>query len=303
MESLPDTLKCGSLMCGNEIFMPEKNPLMASTTPLTLFFAASIGVVIADFIPFHTEVAVDLIPLKILVTVLFTELNTLVTVDLIALTGVVTAVFTAFHTVVAVLFIALNTVVTTDLMALTTVVTTVFIAFHTVVNTVLMAFITVLITDATALMTVVTLDLIASQTAMMISLQFSQIKRNGRVMISTADSRMEPISMMPVWTMFLMVSQIPVKKETMPFQIPSKKVFILVQTSFQLVPNQPRTTSATPLITFRILVKKLLIPFQMEEKISFTPVHAWDQFPVKMPIKTSRIPVMTPVTVERILAM
>lgn len=127
MESLPDTLKCGSLMCGSEIFMPEKNPLMASTTPLTLFFAASIGVVIADFMPFHTEVVVDLIPLKMLVTVLFTELNTLVTVDLIALTGVVTAVFTAFHTAGRRALYRIDTVVTTDLMALTTVVTTVFI--------------------------------------------------------------------------------------------------------------------------------------------------------------------------------
>ena len=150
IDSLPVTLKCGSLMCGREIFMPEKNPLMASTTLLTLFFAASIGVVIAVFIPFHTDVAVDLIPLKILVTVLFTELNTVVTVLLMALTGVVTAAFIAFHTVVAVLLMALNTVVTTDLIALTTVVTTVFIAFHTVENTVLMAFITVLITEATA---------------------------------------------------------------------------------------------------------------------------------------------------------
>lgn len=76
MDSLPVTLKCGSLMCGREIFMPEKNPLIASTTLLTLFLAATIGVVMADFMPFHTEVAVDLIPLKMLLTVLFTELNT-----------------------------------------------------------------------------------------------------------------------------------------------------------------------------------------------------------------------------------
>ena len=128
MDSLPVTLKCGSLMCGREIFMPEKNPLIASTTLLTLFLATSIGVVMADFMPFHTEVAVDLIPLKMLLTVLFTELNTVVTVLLMALTGVVTAVFIAFHTVVAVFLIELNTVVTMDLMAFTTVVTTVFIA-------------------------------------------------------------------------------------------------------------------------------------------------------------------------------
>ncbi len=206
MDSFPVTLKCGSLMCGREIFMPEKNPLMASTTLLTLFLAASIGVVMAVFIPFHTEVAVDLIPLKILVTVLFTELNTLVTVDLMALTGVVTAVLIVFQTVVAVLFIALNTVVTTDLIALTTVVTTVFIAFHTVVNTVLMVFITVLITNATAWMTVNTLDLIVSQTEIIISLQFSQIKRNGSVIISKAALKMEPIAMMPTVTTFFSVS-------------------------------------------------------------------------------------------------
>ena len=87
--------------------MPEKNPLMASTTPLTLFFAASIGVMIADFIPFQTEVAVLLMLLNTEDTVLFTALNTVLTVFLIAFTGVVTDVFTPFHTVAAVFLMAL----------------------------------------------------------------------------------------------------------------------------------------------------------------------------------------------------
>lgn len=152
-------------------------------------------------------------------------------------------------------------------------------------------------------MTVVTLDLIASQTEIIISLQFSQIKRNGSVIISKAALKMEPIAMIPTVTTFFSVSQMVVKNVAIPFQIPSKKVLILVQTSFQLVPNHPRTTSATPLMTLRMLVKKLLIPFQIEENISFMPFHACDQFPVKMPMKISRIPVITPVTVERIFAM
>jgi len=41
----------------------------------TVFFADSIGEVIAVLIPFHTLVAVDLMLLKILDTVDFTELN------------------------------------------------------------------------------------------------------------------------------------------------------------------------------------------------------------------------------------
>ena len=102
--------------------------------------------------------------------------------------------------------------------------------------------------------------------------------------------------MMPTVTTFFSVSQMVVKNVAIPFQIPSKKVLIFVQTSFQLVPNQPRITSATPLITLRMFEKKLLIPFQIEENISFMPFHACDQFPVKMPMKTSRMPVITPVS-------
>ena len=134
IEREPVTLKCGNLMWGKEIFIPEKKPLIASTTDFTLFFAASIGVVIADFIPFHTEVAVDLIPLNTEDTVLFTELNTEDTLLLIPSTTVVIAVLMPFHTVVATLFIALNTVVTTVFTAFTTVVTCVLIAFQTVVK-------------------------------------------------------------------------------------------------------------------------------------------------------------------------
>ena len=44
--------------------------MIESTTPLILFFAASIGVVMAFLMPFHTDVAVDLIPLKTEDTVL-----------------------------------------------------------------------------------------------------------------------------------------------------------------------------------------------------------------------------------------
>ena len=100
-----------------------------------------------------------------------------------------------------------------------------------------------------------------------------------------------------------MPSQTPVKNETIPFQIPSKKVLIFVHTSVQLVPNQPRTTSATPFSTFRILVKKDTMPLQTDENISLMPFHICDQLPVNRPINTSSIPVITPVTVDRISAI
>ena len=85
MDSLPDTEKCGSLMCGRDNFMFAKKPLIASTTDLTLVFAASIGVIMAFLIPFQTVDAVDLILLNTDVTVDLTALNTPETLDLTSL--------------------------------------------------------------------------------------------------------------------------------------------------------------------------------------------------------------------------
>ena len=85
-----------------------------------------------------------------------------------------------------------------------------------------------------------------SHTAVIVSLQFSQMKRNGSAIMSNAASRIEPINITPVCTTFLMVSQMPVKKDTIPFQIFAKKVEIPVHTSFHEVPNQPSTVSAMP---------------------------------------------------------
>ena len=99
-----------------------------------------------------------------------------------------------FQTEEATDFIALNTVVTTAFMEFTTVLTFVLIAFQTVLNTVLMAFITVDITEDMALITVVTTLFILFHTLITVSLQFSQIKRNGRVMMSNAASSIEPIN-------------------------------------------------------------------------------------------------------------
>src|SRR5699024_10657346 len=87
-ESFPLILKCGNLMCGSSSFMPEKKPLILSTIPLMVFFAASIGVTIAVLMPFQTVVAVLLIPLNTEVTVLFTALNTEDTLLLIPSTTV-----------------------------------------------------------------------------------------------------------------------------------------------------------------------------------------------------------------------
>ena len=213
---------------------------------------------------------------------------------LIPSTTVVIAVLMPFHTVVATLFMALNTVVTMVFTAFTTVVTCVLIAFQTVVKTVFIAFITVLTTVDIALIAPDTFSLIASQTAIMISLQFSQMNLNGRVMISNAASRIAAINIIAVWTVFLMPSHRPVKKSTIPVQRFTKKSLIPVHTSFQLVPNHPSTTSATPRSTFMMLVKELTMKFQMDKKMPFTPSHTCDQLPVKIPIKISRIPVMIP---------
>lgn len=59
----------------------------------------------------------------------------------------------------------------------------------------------------------------------------------------------------------------------MPFHILTKKVFTLVHTVSQSVPNQLRKVSAMPFSIFRTEEKTPLIPFQIPEKISFTPVH------------------------------
>ena len=86
-------------------------------------------------------------------------------------------------------------------------------------------------------------------------------------MMSKAALKIEPISMMPVCTTFVMVSQIPEKKATMPFQMPSKKVLIFVQTSLQLVPNQPRNTSTMPWMMPTAAERTPLIPSHTPEKI------------------------------------
>ena len=52
-----EILKCGNGICGGEILIPLKNPLMESTMLLILFFAASNGPVIAVF----TRLNVDFI--------------------------------------------------------------------------------------------------------------------------------------------------------------------------------------------------------------------------------------------------
>lgn len=246
MERLPEMLKCGNLICGSCSLHPEKKPLILSSADLTVFFAASIGVVIADLMPFHTDVAVDLILLNTEETVDFTLLNTEETLLLMPSTTVEIADLIPFHTVDATVLMALNTVVTVVLIAFTTVDTFVLIAAHTVEITVLMVVITVEIVVLTALTAPDTIDLMDSHTVVIVSLQFSQMKRNGSVIMSNAASRIDPINWIPTETTFLMVSQTPVKKDTIPFQIFAKDVEMPVHTSFHEVPNQPSTVSAIP---------------------------------------------------------
>ena len=110
-------------MCGSSSFSPSKKPWIELTTELTVFFAALIGVSIADLIPFQTVVAVVLIPLNTVETVLFTDSNTVETLLLIPSTTVEIAVLMPFQTVDAVLLIELNAVETADFTALSFVVT------------------------------------------------------------------------------------------------------------------------------------------------------------------------------------
>lgn len=75
-DSLPEMLKCGSLMWGSSSFKPEKKPLIASMAAFTFSLALSMGVVIAVLMAFHTLVAVSLMPLNISETVVFTAVKT-----------------------------------------------------------------------------------------------------------------------------------------------------------------------------------------------------------------------------------
>ena len=112
IESVPDTRKCGSLICGNCNFRPEKKPLTALRAERILSRAASMGVTIAVLIPFHTDVAVFLIPLNRFVAVFFTDSNAEETLLLMPSTTVEMAVLIPFQIVVAVVLMALKTVVT-----------------------------------------------------------------------------------------------------------------------------------------------------------------------------------------------
>lgn len=131
----------------------------------------------------------------------------------------------------------------------------------------------------------------------MIPLQFSQMNWNGKVIILNAASKMEPMSMMPVCTTFLMVSHVEDRKVVIPVQIFVKKVFTFVHSSVQLVPNQPRNTSAMPFSIPTAADRIPVIPVQIPEKMPLMPSHICVQFPVNKPMNTSRIPTMTSSTV------
>ena len=118
-------------------------------------------------------------------------------------------------------------------------------------------------------------------------------------MISKAAFKTEPISMTPVCTTFLIDSQMPERNDEMPFQMPSKKDFALVQTAFQLVPNQPRNTSKIPRMISSADDNTPFTPSHTPEKIVLMPSHICDQFPVNSPINTSRMPVSASKTADR----
>src|SRR5699024_10471899 len=206
-DSLPVILKWGSLIFGSSSFMPEKKPLILSTIPLIVFLAASIGFVMAVLIPFHTVVAVLLIPLNTLEAVLFTALNTEETLFLFPPTTVEITDLIPFHTEEATDLMALKTEVTVFLMVLTTADTLLLMAFQMEPITFWIAPMMLEITPEMADSTELTVSLIPFQTEMTISLQFSQINRNGSVMMSTAPWIVEPSSITAVCTTLQMPFQ------------------------------------------------------------------------------------------------
>lgn len=72
--------KCGSLMCGIWILKPVKKPLMASTMPLIVLLAVSMGFTMAFLTLLKMPVTVETNPLNVPTTPETSELATLETV-------------------------------------------------------------------------------------------------------------------------------------------------------------------------------------------------------------------------------
>jgi len=302
-EKEPVMLKCGNLIFGKESLQLAKKFLILLIALEIWFLAASIGCVIALLMLFQTLVVVDLILLKRLLTVLFTELNTVETLVLMPSTTVEIAVLMPFQTVLAMDFISLNTVLTVFFVPSRTVLTLVETASQMVEMVFFMASITELIVPDTVLMALLTVVFMVSQTLMMVSPQFCQMNWNGSVIISKAACSNDPMNWIPTFTTLQMVFQVFWKKVTMPFHRFWKKVDTEVHTSFQLVPNQPRTTSATPLRVLRMFWNQATSPVQSVTKIPFMASQAPDQSPWKTAIKTSTIPRITSKVVDSTIAI
>ena len=296
-EKLPEMLKCGSLMCGRLSLQLAKKLLMLLKALEICCFAASMGPVMALLMPFQTEVAVDLMLLKMELTVVFTALKTVDTFVFTPSTTVLMELLIPFQTVEVVLLMPFHTVDTVLLMVFITADTFAEMASQIVVKKPLMALSTVLKVLETALMALPTVVLMLFQMVVIVSPQFSQRNRHGSVMISQAASSRAPINWTPTLTAFLIVSQAFERVVVMPVQTSEKKVETLVHTSFQLVPNQPRMVSARPRIISTAAENTPVIPSQIPENTSFTPVQHCSQLPVNRPMNTSRSPVMTSITV------
>jgi hypothetical protein len=203
---------------------------MELTRDSTLFLAVVIGLMIAFFTAFHADVAWDLMLLKADDTDDFTELKMLLTLDLMPFSTVEMTDLMLFQMEDATFLIAPNTVDTTFLILPRTEDTLLLMAFQTDMITLFTAFITEVITLRIAPSAEDTTDLIMFHADFIWSLQFSQISLKGRVMIWNAADRIEPISMTPVWTTALMVSQADVRKAVIPVQMLWNTDFTVVHT-------------------------------------------------------------------------
>ena len=177
--------------------------------------------------------------------------------------------------------------------------TVVLIAVQTVVNTPLTAFHTVVIIFCTNVIAVCIFVLIASQIEIIVSLQFSQMNRNGTVKISKAALKNSAIAMIATVITFLIVSKtvdtkslIVVNVLLTVFQVPVSTSEIVVLTAVHAVVTAFFIPSSMP-------VKNDAMPFQMFSKVVLMPFHtSFHEVPNK-PRKAST----TPLIVFRILLM
>ena len=151
--------------------------------------------------------------------------------------------------------------------------TVVLIAVHTVVNTLLTAFHTVVIIFCTNVIAVCIFVLIASQIEIIVSLQFSQMNRNGTVRISKAALKNSAIAMITTVITFLIVSKTVDTKSLIVVNILLKVFQMPVSTSEIVVLIAVHTVVTVFTIPSSMPEKNDTMPFQMFSKVVLILFH------------------------------